>query len=115
MKILLRGLLNYHLIPILAAIVILFIADHLLVRYGEYESTDQISISGTAVSIRGIHSNCESEQSEIELIGSLRSENNLTIMGSSELQGLPYSSCYFLPDSAGIPAVAFGHGYRGFP
>jgi single-strand DNA-binding protein len=38
----------------------------------------------------------------------LTNKNKLTLFGSSELQSLPYSAFYFLPDSAGIPVTAFG-------
>lgn len=106
------GILKYHLIPILGCIFALLLLDLFLFKTIPTDSQKTIHIKGTASSVRGVYSNCEQQQAEIELIASLRSKEKLTIMGSSELQGLAYSSFYFLPDSMGMPVTAFGHAYH---
>ncbi len=113
MKTLFLGLLKYHVLPILLSIVTLIGIDILCTNSLKKEGVTKImTVKGTAIQTRNVFSNAESTQAEVELIGALRSDEKLVIMGSSELQDLPYSSHYFLPDSAGIPTTAFGHAYH---
>lgn len=113
MKTLFLGLIKQHLIPISFAIVALigidFLSADLLQKVG---IADNIAVTGEAHYTRNSLENCVTPQAEIELINALQGSEKLVIMGSSELQGLPYSSHYFLPDSAGILTTAFGHAYH---
>lgn len=112
MKSFINRFIFQHLIPLFAAIGVLYLIDSALVGKLHFSAQKTIEITGTANNLRGHHANCELPQSEIELIGSLTNKNKLTLFGSSELQSLPYSAFYFLPDSAGIPVTAFGHAFQ---
>ncbi len=114
MKTFLSGLFRYHLVPVIAAVVVLIGIDTL---YADTFSkvrqpAETITVKGEASYTRSALSNCETTRAEIELIASLGNHDKLTIMGSSEIQNVPYAPYYFLPDSAGIPTTAFGHAYH---
>lgn len=117
MKTLLKGLINQHIIPIILAIIVLIGADWILSNKFHKSNVENsnpniIVVKGVAMSLRNSFENCTSKQAEIELIHALQKVDKLIIMGSSELQSLAYSPYYFLPDSAGIPTIAFGHAYH---
>lgn len=113
MRTLLLGFFKQHFFPFSLAVVVLIGFDFIgskLVKNAD--STTKVIVTGEAVYTRNTLSNCIDPQAEIELISALQGTEKLVIMGSSELQGLPYSSHYFLPDSAGILTTAFGHAYH---
>ncbi|MNJ84368.1 hypothetical protein D3C87_18190 [compost metagenome] len=112
MRKILLGLISYHLIPIAISLILLFFADYLVSGGFEAESHKETVVSGVSESVRGSFSNCTKKQAEIELMGSLQSKDKLTVLGSSELQDLPYTCYYFLPDSLGIKTTGFGHAYH---
>jgi D-alanine transfer protein len=73
-----------------------------------------ITVRGGKISERGLLVNLrDSVQQELELLGSLRDKNGITLMGSSELTTesayIPYT---FMPDSLGIRLNAFGHAHH---
>ncbi|WP_343632160.1 D-alanyl-lipoteichoic acid biosynthesis protein DltD [Fluviicola sp.] len=114
MKKILPGLFKYHLIPIAISLGVLYLLNFLLATYYRpAQKPEHIVVSGTAGYERGIIADFYNKQTEIELIGSLSDKQKLTIFGSSELAlGEAYSSYYFMPDSIGIPTIAFGHAYH---
>ncbi len=102
----------YHLIPIIISLFLLYFLDHSVLKDFSTGKHKEILISGVSESVCGNFSNCIEKQAEIELIGSLQSKDKLTVLGSSELQSLPYSCYFFLPDSLGIKTTGFGHAYH---
>jgi D-alanine transfer protein len=109
MKIILQGLFKYHVIPIVISLAVVFLIDWAVVKVEKNGSFKTETISGTAVSERGLIPNCSEKQGEIELIGSLQDPDKLSIFGSSELQAANYAAYTFLPDSLGLRTTAFGH------
>lgn len=105
-------LIKLHVLPLFAALLIFFLGDYLVGKFFISIKVDLHEFAGTATAIRGASSNCEDANDELNLIANLQSDEVITIFGSSELQGLPYSSFYFLPDSAGVPVRAYGHAYQ---
>jgi D-alanine transfer protein len=105
--------LRLHFLSFLAA---LFLCSLMLLSLYLSRGTSSISakiISGKQQTHRGVYYNLlGSENDELEFMASLKNPNQLTIFGSSELSSSPYCSHNFLPDSMGIPAVAFGHAFH---
>lgn len=105
--------ITFHFLPILIGVVLtitcLFFFDKILeMKKGETEL-----ISGKQKMLRGTNANCvEGNQAELELAGSLKNPESITIFGSSELGVFPYSPYFFLPDSLHMPTVAFGHAHH---
>lgn len=70
-------------------------------------------ISGPTSPTRGTQANYElGEQGELHFMSSLARKNQITLLGSSEMNDSPYASYHFLPDSVGIPAMGFGHAFH---
>ncbi|WP_294670186.1 D-alanyl-lipoteichoic acid biosynthesis protein DltD [uncultured Fluviicola sp.] len=110
MKKILPGLFKYHLIPIAISLGVVYLLNFLVISFYKPDKTpERIVLSGIASGERGSFADFYNKQTEIELIGSLSDKKKLTIFGSSELQGELYSSYFFLPDSIGLPTIAFGH------
>ncbi len=105
--------LRFHFLSFLAA---LFLCSLILLSLYLSRGTSSISakiISGKQQAHRGVYYNLlGSENDELEFMASLKNPDQLTIFGSSELSDSPYCSHNFLPDSMGIPAVAFGHAFH---
>jgi len=113
MKRILAGILKYHLFPITISLLLIYGLDTLGSKFLAEDGMPETEVvSGVSKSERGMFNNCSKRQAQIELIGSLQDKYKLTIFGSSELQDLPYSCFFFLPDSIGIKTTAFGHAYH---
>lgn len=102
-----------HLASMLSALflvcfVILFIS----------KGTDRITekpevISGHQKKWKGFYpSLAESDQAELDFVASIRSKNQITLLGSSEFGNSPYASYNFLPDSCGLPLLGVGKGFH---
>lgn len=113
MKKILTGLFSYHLVPIILSLFLIYCLTAVVSRFLVNDLAPKTEIiSGVASSERGVLDNCSQKQAQIELIGSLQNKEKLTIFGSSELQSLPYTCYFFLPDSIGIKTTGFGHAYH---
>lgn len=112
MKKILSGLMLHHLIPIAISLVLIFLLDTFLSKGLKTESNEKILVTGVSKSVRGMYNNCSTSEAEIELMGSLQDKQKLNVFGSSELQDLPYSCFFFLPDSLGLKTTGFGHAYH---
>jgi D-alanine transfer protein len=103
----------FHVLPIFISccfgyfILLLFIkSETVSTEHTEIIKGEQKMFRGTLVSCsNGI-------QEEIELAGSLKNPETITIFGSSELNACAYSPYFFLPDSLNMPTVAFGHAFH---
>lgn len=105
--------IQYHLIPIFFGILFTFIALYFFDKNQTFQKTKFTEITGKQKVLRGTIANCvEGIQTELELAGSLKNPESITIFGSSELGIQPYSPYFFLPDSLDIPTVAFGHAHH---
>lgn len=51
-------------------------------------------------------------QSEIDFLASLKSNNTITFMGSSEFSDDPYSPYFYLTDSLKLPVLGVGHAHH---
>lgn len=106
-------LVQYHIIPISFGILFTFIALYFFDKNQTFQKTKYTEIKGKQTVFRGTITNCtEGIQAELELAGSLKNPESITIFGSSELGVQPYSPYFFLPDSLHIPTVAFGHAHH---
>lgn len=111
---LLKKIALYHLAPLAVAIglVALFIqitspgADQAYTVKSKTISGEQMRQSGILMNY------ADGEQSEIDLIASLKNKNQLTLFGSSEFTNTPYGSYNFLPDSLGIQTLGVGHAHH---
>lgn len=107
------NLFTFHFIPIvfgaLLTVACLFFFDKVLER----KEVKTKYIQGLQKMLRGTNANCvEGNQAELELAGSFKNPESITLFGSSELGVFPYSPYFFLPDSLHIPTVAFGHAHH---
>lgn len=114
MKGVLIGLLKFHVIPFLLAIVLtigtFFIYKTIFPASSKFKTE---VIEGKQTSFRNYYSNCVSgNQAELELAGALKNPQTITLFGSSEIGEMRYSPYFFLPDSLGMPTVAFGHAFQ---
>lgn len=114
MKNLLAGILKYHLLPILMAGMLTCLAFFIYTRFKPAPTDPHVHIvAGQQTAVRGTFANFPNEKTEIELAGSLASVNTIKVFGSSEMgEVLHYSPYYFLPDSAGMQVVGFGHAFH---
>lgn len=108
------GLLKFHVIPFLLAIVLtigtFFIYKTIFPALNKFKTE---VIEGKQTSFRNYYSNCVSgNQAELELAGALKNPQTITLFGSSEIGEMRYSPYFFLPDSLGMPTVAFGHAFQ---
>lgn len=108
------GLLKYHAIPLLLAIVLtigtFFVYKAIFPASSNFKTE---VIEGKQTSFRNYYSNCVSgNQAELELAGALKNPQTITLFGSSEIGEMRYSPYFFLPDSLGMPTVAFGHAFQ---
>ncbi|TXI84204.1 MAG: hypothetical protein E6Q37_08890 [Crocinitomicaceae bacterium] len=108
------GLFKYHVVPVLIAVVLTiatFFAYKALKPTSSAFKTE--IIAGNQEASRNYFSNCVAgNQSELELAGALKNPQTITLFGSSEIGEMRYSPYFFLPDSLGIPTVAFGHAFQ---
>lgn len=109
-----KRIAQYHLAPFIAAIglVVLFIQ---ITSPGAERAkiTTNKTISGEQMRQRGVLTNyAYGDQSEIDLIASLKNKDQLTLFGSSEFADTPYGSYNFLPDSLGIQTMGVGHAHH---
>ena len=110
----LKRITFYHLIPftIACGLVVLIIQFSSPLRSDKKTGLTH-KIIGEQAKFNGFHANLlAGEQSEINFIGSIKNESQLTIFGSSEFSESPYAAYYYLPDSLGIPAMGIGHAYH---
>lgn len=71
------------------------------------------AVIGKPTVTRGVYSNLtQDESTEVQLMSSLSSDNQITLFGSSEFGSSPYSSYYYLPDSLSTPTWAIGHAHH---
>ncbi len=104
-----KEILAFGIAAILLAI--LFFSFSFFVSKSNLSQTK--TISGSISSIRGTQANFESNKNgELNFVSSVQRLNQITILGSSEMNDSPYASYHFLPDSLGIPAMGFGHAFH---
>lgn len=103
----------YHIIPFIIAISLNYILILSIPIINEISNRNLI-INGDQKKTRGYYPNLvykmsDSIQGEVDFISSIKSRNQLTMLGSSEFSKSPYASFNFFPDSLGVKALGVGH------
>lgn len=106
--------LKLHLTAFLGALLLFTISVY-LVTFIPRESREMESqlVSGTPKRYSGKYANADKgDFVEVDLLGSIKSPDQLTLLGSSEFNLTNYATYNFFPDSLGIPVLGYGHAYH---
>ena len=109
-----KSLLRNHFLAIVIGLVLSWIILIFFFRSSEsfqiapLPKDKVISASRTLIDTN-ISNLLASENLEVELAANLQDHHTITLMGSSEMTNLPYSSYRLLPDTMGVSVFGFGH------
>ena len=109
----LKTVFKYHLIPILVAALFSVGIVNLTSPLRETVKLDPLVIKGKAEKNKGVYYNLrDGNQAEVNYLGSIMDEEQITIFGSSEFGGSPIIPYNFLADSFGVKILGLGHAYH---
>ncbi|MBK9190465.1 MAG: hypothetical protein IPM77_02615 [Crocinitomicaceae bacterium] len=108
-----RKFLIVHFAALLSALFLVFITVLFISKNTDRIPEKHKLVSGQQKKWKGFYSSlAESDQAELDFVASIRSKNQITLLGSSEFGNSPYASYNFLPDSAGLPTLGVGKGFH---
>lgn len=100
----------FHLLPFSIA---LFLAIAVVLLFQLEQQAQEKTVEGRQGKTNGWYANLsEGDQAEIDYLASIKSDEQLTVFGSSEFSNSPYCPYHFLTDSFGIQTLGIGHAYH---
>ena len=111
----LKSFLKFHIIPLIASVVLVFFALYLLNSYSSFkENVEEKVISGKQTKIDGRYGTLanQGEEGELNYFASIENKNQLTIFGSSELSESEYVPYNFLTAKKNVQILGLGHAYH---